>query len=89
MGAWQAQGCEVGKKIEYTVKVSDRLGGFVMQVLYTIAALGVADELGRKGPQTAQELAYSLGMHSFSCTRPLQFSFSFAAILGSVTAQFL
>ena len=34
-------------------------------MLYTVAALGVADELGRKGPQTAQDLAYSLGMHPF------------------------
>lgn len=55
-----------------------------MQVLYTMAALGVADEIGRKGPQTAQELAYSLGMHSFSCTRPLQFSLQLCSYLGVI-----
>ncbi len=31
------------------------------QVLYTVAELRVADEIGRKGPQTAQDLAMSLG----------------------------
>ncbi|EIE20123.1 S-adenosyl-L-methionine-dependent methyltransferase [Coccomyxa subellipsoidea C-169] len=32
------------------------------QVLYSVAELGVADELGMKGPRTAQELAMSLGV---------------------------
>ena len=33
-----------------------------VQILYTVAALGVADVLGEIGPQTAHQLAETLGM---------------------------
>ena len=38
----------------------------MLQIMYTVAHLGIADELGRKGPQTAEDLAASLGMLSLS-----------------------
>ena len=33
----------------------------VLQILYTVAALHIADILGREGPQTSQQLAESIG----------------------------
>ena len=38
-----------------------------VQILYTIAALGVADILGRDGPQTSHQLADTLGVLPKSC----------------------
>ena len=35
-----------------------------LQILYTVAALNVADVLGQEGPQTAHQLAETLGMQS-------------------------
>lgn len=33
----------------------------ILQILYTVAALRIADILGREGPQTSQQLAESIG----------------------------
>ena len=33
----------------------------ILQILYTVAALHIADILGREGPQTSQHLAESIG----------------------------
>ena len=33
-----------------------------LQILYTVAALNVAEVLGQEGPQTAHQLAETLGM---------------------------
>ena len=33
----------------------------LLQILYTVAALHIADILGREGPQTSQQLAESIG----------------------------
>ncbi len=34
-----------------------------MQILHTAAVLGLADVLGKEGPQTAEQLAEKLGEH--------------------------
>lgn len=33
-----------------------------LQILYTVAALGIADALGQNGPQTSHQLAETLGI---------------------------
>ncbi|BDA50265.1 3'-hydroxy-N-methyl-(S)-coclaurine 4'-O-methyltransferase [Coccomyxa sp. Obi] len=48
------------------------MGAWQSQVLYTVAALSIADVLGSKGPQTAEELAYSLGVDSGRLYRVLR-----------------
>lgn len=37
----------------------------LLQILYTVTALGIADVLGQDGPQTAEELAAKLGEHLY------------------------
>lgn len=74
MGAWQTQVslCVATHYQRAPLAESDGLSlhctehlkdeGFCKQVLYAVAALGIADVLGSKGPQTAEELADTLGI---------------------------
>ncbi|BDA50119.1 Acetylserotonin O-methyltransferase [Coccomyxa sp. Obi] len=47
-------------------------GAWQTQILYTLANLGIPDELGRSGPQTAEQLAHSLGLNSQRLYRVLR-----------------
>ncbi len=50
--------------------ITAKCQGGHLQILYAVAALNVADVLGEEGPQTAHQLAQTLGM-PFSTTELL------------------